>query len=274
MRKATFSSHRFQIDFGITEEDEEEIKAEEVDDKDEGITITATPTVVVEEPPKETELKEVCVHPAPPKSAPSKDVVRSVNPARRQTMPEISSEHLTKLSTKQTLSVPPAPRRPSITNLAITSSLGPSLAGIFPGAPTNLFSSSDPESSQPLASNLRKSASFSSLQDSLNLEEAAKDARSHRWSAKLPFFKLHHQDSKDADETDAAGDEEHQRKHHHHFHHHHHHLHGLPHLHVPSFLITGPLSNGSGTGRKFSFGIRRHSHAVGFFTLLLVLSLL
>lgn len=267
MRKATFSSHRFQIDFGITEEDEEEVKAEQIDDqregsKDEGIVITVKPDVADEAPkePSKDELKEILVVPdstsETAKSPDSKNALRPpIIPARRKTMPEISSEQLTKLSTKSVLTVPACFRRPSITNLAITSSIGPSLAGIFPGAPTNLFSSSDFE-----ASGLRKSASFSSLQEQLDLEESAKDARSHKWSSKLPFFKQHHQDSvKDSDEAD--GGEGDQRKHHDHHHHHHH---GLPHLHVPTFHITGPLSNGSGTGRKFSFGIRRHSHAVGF----------
>lgn len=44
--------------------------------------------------------------------------------------------------------------------------------------------------------------------------------------------------------------------------HQHHHTFGahLPHIHVPTLTFTAPAADG--TGRKFSFGIRRHSHTV------------
>ncbi|XP_023245841.1 kinase D-interacting substrate of 220 kDa [Copidosoma floridanum] len=106
------------------------------------------------------------------------------------------------------------------TSVAISSSIGPSIVGVFPGAPTDLLRS------ETLAA--------------LALEEDVREARTSRWSARLPFLRgLQHND--DLDDQ--------------HCHHH------LPHLHVPTFMITGPSSDGgSGTGRKFSFGIRRHSH--------------
>lgn len=288
MRKATFSSHRFQIKFGITEENEDEIDAAhkeaepDLPQPETTINITAPAaapedlTKLALEPPQEWQDISVISKSTIAKlpgignaSSPNGNAM----PVRRQTMPEISTDQLSRLSSNSLLSRPIESinnRRPSITNVAICSSIGPSLAGIFPGAPSNLFigTADDSSAASQLLSNLRRSATFSDLNGPLDLEAAATDARGRRWSSKLPFWRgLQHQDSKDSTTTENSEvqlvDQHRPKHHHHHYFHHHHHHHVLPHLHVPTFSITGPTSEGSGTGRKFSFGIRRHSHTVG-----------
>ncbi|XP_023318600.1 uncharacterized protein LOC111694462 [Trichogramma pretiosum] len=318
MRKSAFASRRFQIKFGITEEDEEEVQAD-LEDVTANKPSPPTSQDIVQEPPEvkaaaaeaDPELllqaaslvaQEAVAATSPvvvsattaavvsitneecrtvalvadmivgrPK-LPAAPTISSPPAGRRQTMPEISSEHLSRFSEhrqKSLLGVPAEQsRRPSITDVAICSSIGPSLAGIFPGAPGDLFSASgvDPASSPLLISTLRRSSTYSALNEPIHLEEAVRDARGRRWSARLPFLRGLYQDSRDSGgEIESADDDQLQLaqqrpKHHHHYHHHHHHHHHLlPHLHVPTFSVT---DGGPGQGRKFSFGIRRHSHAV------------
>ncbi|XP_016843312.1 kinase D-interacting substrate of 220 kDa B isoform X3 [Nasonia vitripennis] len=292
MRKAALISHRFQIAFGITEENEEEVKAaQELDEspRSQDSTIICLPPFIPSDDGTSSLLKpvveqwqEITVNVEPSVSkVPALENVLTPNgniaPTRRQTMPEISSDQLSMLGGKSSLAAPIETintRRSSITNVAICSSIGPSLAGIFPGAPSDLFTDSRMAESEPvpqlLASSLRRSVTFSTLNEPLTLEEAVRDARGRRWSSKLPFLRaLQNQDSRESSTTDNSElqligtQQSHRSKHHHHYHHHHHHHHHLlPHLHVPTFSITGPAtdgSSGSGTGRKFSFGIRRHS---------------
>ncbi|XP_058810678.1 kinase D-interacting substrate of 220 kDa B-like [Phymastichus coffea] len=227
MRKATFTSHRFQINFGIAEENEEDLKAVQLDDD-----------------PSRTPQSEASIY-MPPDDLISPIVVQKAEEwqkintlsklengsIRRQTMPEIRIS-----------SYPSTPRRSSITNAAIYSSIGPSIASVFPGAPSNFLSPSPDAASQLVISNLRRSATFVALAEPSALEEAVRDAKGRRWSSRLPFFRGFNQ-------HDAIGNGtlDENKKHHHHL--------MLPHLHFPAID-----SIGSGYGRKFSFGIRRHSH--------------
>lgn len=255
MRKTTFSSQRFQIDFGITEENEDEVRAAQEDGlqtetiQSETIVHDSPPSQQPEQSLASDEEKENISTQTPPiiKEEMALDNASSiVIPLRRQTLPEITIS--SPLLPVTTMSLHSSARRSSITNAAISSSIGPSIIGIFPGASNNLVDG-----------NLRRSETF----ETLNFEESAnKDPKYRRWS-RLPFLKGSHHQHHPLDEVNGLnGDESksQQYDHQHHYHHHHHHHHHLPHLHVPNFMLTGPSSDG--TGRKFSFGIRRHSHTV------------
>ncbi|OXU24596.1 hypothetical protein TSAR_000048 [Trichomalopsis sarcophagae] len=195
MRKAALISHRFQIAFGITEENEEEVKAaqelDESQDSSQDSTIICLPSFIPSDDGTSSLLKpvveqwqEITVNVEPSVSkVPALENVLMLNgniaPTRRQTMPEISSDQLSMLGGKSSLAAPIETintRRSSITNVAICSSIGPSLAGIFPGAPSNLFTDSRMAESEPapqlLASSLRRSVTFSALNEPLTLEEA------------------------------------------------------------------------------------------------------
>ncbi|XP_076638415.1 ankyrin repeat-rich membrane spanning isoform X1 [Colletes latitarsis] len=128
-------------------------------------------------------------------------------------------------------------RRSSIANAAICSSLATSLISACPGIPTCLLPSGDENvASQPI------------------VENVGKPGISGR-RLKLPFLRLHipeHQPS-------AAWDDEEDRHDHSYFHHHHHHHHHVfPYFHVPTITFTASAADGE-SGRKFNFGIRRHS---------------
>ncbi|KAG7210899.1 hypothetical protein KM043_016277 [Ampulex compressa] len=140
-------------------------------------------------------------------------------------------------------------RKSSITNVAICSSLAPSLLGAFPGVPTTLL----PSKSEDM---MCSSATLSNLStNSTNIsDEVTPQARSSSGrKLKLPFPKLHMPDQQPVvpwNDHDECG---------HHHHHHHHHV--FPHIHVPTITFTAPATDG-GTSRKFNFGIRRHSQMV------------
>lgn len=135
-------------------------------------------------------------------------------------------------------------RRPSITNIAIGASIAPSLAGIFPD-PCNLLSQEDIKNGDLrrsiTLSNLSESSARNSADDTIS-DDQNKTHGGRRWS-RIPFLKP---------QDDCLNRSDH--------HDHHHHHHGLS-LHVPSFTFSGPATDG-GIGRKFNFGIRRHSHLV------------
>ncbi|XP_078035636.1 ankyrin repeat-rich membrane spanning isoform X2 [Augochlora pura] len=125
-------------------------------------------------------------------------------------------------------------RRSSIASAAICSSLVPSLVGAFPGIPNCLLPSAEDNGSLPVPA-----TSEASGRSGLRL--------------KLPFLRLHipeHQPATTWQEQDDP--ESHQ---HHHHHHHHHHV--FPYFHVPTITFTAQADGES--GRKFNFGIRRHS---------------
>ncbi|XP_024945713.1 kinase D-interacting substrate of 220 kDa isoform X2 [Cephus cinctus] len=153
-------------------------------------------------------------------------------------------------------------RRTSITNVAICSSIAPSLVGVFPGVPPSLLPVK-PEAEDIIY----RSQTVSNLSSSTNLsDDAILDDTSRGHKKRLSFLRLHipdppdwvngfHHQSTIAEPTDNEDD----YSHHHHHHHHHHHTFGshFPHIHVPTLTFTAPASDG--TGRKFNFGIRRHS---------------
>ena len=142
-------------------------------------------------------------------------------------------------------------RRPSITNIAIGASIAPSLAGIFPDS-SNLLNqegiqNGDLRRSITL-SNLSENSATNSADDTIS-EDQRKTHGGRRWS-RIPFLRP----------QDDCLNRSHHHHHHHHHQDHHQHQHGLS-LHVPTFTFTGPATDG-GIGRKFNFGIRRHSHLV------------
>lgn len=140
-------------------------------------------------------------------------------------------------------------RKSSIANAAIGSSIGPSLAGLFPGIPDDVLLGPP---------NLKRSASLAALNvDTRSLDGAIRDSKGRRWSSRLPFMKP------GSDDLDM--DEDLKRFQFHHLRHPH-----LPHLHIPQFMISGPSSEG-GYGRKFSFGLRRFSHTVRSAALIVML---
>ncbi|XP_053986547.1 kinase D-interacting substrate of 220 kDa B isoform X1 [Hylaeus volcanicus] len=124
-------------------------------------------------------------------------------------------------------------RRSSIASAAICSSLATSLVSACPGIPNCLLPSNDEHST--VNENCGKGG--------LKL--------------KLPFLRLHipeHQSSTGWNDEDDRED----RHSYYHHHHHHHHHHAFPYFHVPTITFTASAADGE-TGRKFNFGIRKHS---------------
>lgn len=134
-------------------------------------------------------------------------------------------------------------RRSSIASAAICSSLAPSLLSAFPGIPNYLLPCNEENPSTPTPG-----------VDGHLTRGGGVPPRKLR----LPFLRLHI-----PDQHPSAGweDEESLGQHHSHRHHHHHCHHVFPHFHVPSITFTAPAADGE-TGRKFNFGIRRHSQTV------------
>lgn len=136
-------------------------------------------------------------------------------------------------------------RRSSIANAAICSSLAPSLASAYPGVPNCLL----PTSNGNELSNI-----------SSNSEQIPERSGVTGLKMKLPFPRLHIPASRPIS-GEEEGEEEDANHHSHHHHHHHHHHHVFPYFHVPTFTFTAPATDGE-PGRKFNFGIRRHSQTV------------
>lgn len=148
-------------------------------------------------------------------------------------------------------------RRSSIANAAICSSLAPSLLSAFPGIPNCLLPSSEDNAS----STLQTSPSVS--------EQITKTGR----KLKFPFLRLHIPEPRPSTwEDEEGGFEEHYTHHHHHHHHHNHHHHMFPYFHVPTITFTAPAADGE-TGRKFNFGIRRHSQTVSHVACLFIVKM-
>ena len=158
-------------------------------------------------------------------------------------------------------------RRPSITNAAIGASIATSLVGVSGGVPRTILSS-DITGELLGRSGTPSSISISSTNpsDDAGLEDSTSRfiGREGRRKSRLPFLKLHMpQPHSWANVTAAEEVEDSEQSGHHNRHHHHHHSSlgaHFPHIHVPSFTFTGVGNDG--TGRKFSFGIRRHSQMV------------
>lgn len=150
-------------------------------------------------------------------------------------------------------------RRSSIASAAICSSLAPSLASAFPGVPSNFL----PNSQENNSFALRRSATISNIsyneRDDNRLEDVkiedtinnGKNGNGGKRKLKLPFFHL--QIPETGWDIDLG---------YHHHHHYHHHV--FPHIHVPVITFTAPTNDG--TGRKFNFGIRKHSQTVSHFS--------
>ncbi|CAK9816866.1 Kinase D-interacting substrate of 220 kDa [Anthophora quadrimaculata] len=135
-------------------------------------------------------------------------------------------------------------RRSSITNAAICSSLAPSLVSACPVIPNCLLPSGEE----------RKETS-----DTLNIDEQATGKSSGSGlRLRLPFLRLQIPAPQPPVTWEEQQEEDFGQHHSHHHHHHHHHHHVFPHFHVPTFTFTAPATDGE-TGRKFNFGIRRHS---------------
>lgn len=136
-------------------------------------------------------------------------------------------------------------RRSSIASAAICSSLAPSLVSASQGIPNCLL----PISDEKEVSNV-----------STNIDDHVSGRSGIR--LKLPFLKIHIPVQQAATSSWSASKEDvsHHYSHHHHHHHHHHHV--FPHFHVPTFTFTATATDGTESGRKFNFGIRRHSQMV------------
>ncbi|XP_076230105.1 ankyrin repeat-rich membrane spanning isoform X1 [Nomia melanderi] len=174
----------------------------------------------------------------------SMDDASQVRSKRRQTLPTLDTCQSPSKTPKTPsygdilsgTSVNPI-RRSSIASAAICSSLVPSLAGACPVIPDCLL----PAGEESAATNDHP------------VESPAKTGGGLR--LKLPFLRLHipeHQHPTSW-EDDSNGHHSHT---HHHDHHHHHHV--FPHFHVPTITFTATGGDGE-SGRKFNFGIRRHS---------------
>ncbi|XP_033187343.2 ankyrin repeat-rich membrane spanning isoform X1 [Bombus vancouverensis nearcticus] len=133
-------------------------------------------------------------------------------------------------------------RRSSIANAAICSSLAPSLASAYPGVPNCLLPTS----------NGNELSNISSISEQIPERSGVTGLK-----MKLPFLRLHIPGSQPIS-GEEEGEEEDPNHHSHHHHHHHHHHHVFPYFHVPTFTFTAPATDGE-PGRKFNFGIRRHS---------------
>ncbi|XP_076293167.1 ankyrin repeat-rich membrane spanning isoform X2 [Lasioglossum baleicum] len=168
-----------------------------------------------------------------------------VLPIRRLTMPLVGlsqdSTDSAKTPTHDSLSgtsVNPI-RRSSIASAAICSSLGPSLVGAWSGIPGCLLPSGEENGAGPAP----------------NTSETSGKSAPSGLRLKLPFLRLHipeHQSS--TTWQDPEDPRQHPQSHQHH-HHHHHHV--FSHFHVPTITFTAQADGES--GRKFNFGIRRHS---------------
>ncbi|KAK1129940.1 hypothetical protein K0M31_019634 [Melipona bicolor] len=182
---------------------------------------------------------------------------------RRSTLPMVNvdsnSTDALKISSYQNVlsgtSVNPI-RRSSITSVAICSSLAPSLLSAYPGIPNCLMP----------ASNGAEKGAEKGAESSNNSLTTINEQMSERSGAiglklKLPFLRLHlpaQQPASDWREEDKEEDPSRHSHHHHHRHHHHHH-HVLPHFHVPTFTFTASSTSDGEPGRRFNFGIHRHS---------------
>ncbi|XP_012246388.2 kinase D-interacting substrate of 220 kDa B isoform X2 [Bombus impatiens] len=133
-------------------------------------------------------------------------------------------------------------RRSSIANAAICSSLAPSLASAYPGVPNCLLPTS----------NGSELSNISSISEQIPERSGVTGLK-----MKLPFLRLHIPGPQPIS-GEEEGEEEDPNHHSHHHHHHHHHHHVFPYFHVPTFTFTAPATDGE-PGRKFNFGIRRHS---------------
>lgn len=136
-------------------------------------------------------------------------------------------------------------RRSSIANAAICSSLAPSLASAYPGVPNCLLPTS----------NENEQSNISSISEQIPERSGVTGLK-----MKLPFLRLHIPASQPIS-GEEGGEEEDANHHSHYHHHHHHHHHVFPYFHVPTFTFTAPATDGE-PGRKFNFGIRRHSQTV------------
>lgn len=136
-------------------------------------------------------------------------------------------------------------RRSSIANAAICSSLAPSLASAYPGVPNCLLPTS----------NGNEQSNISSISEQIPERSGVTGLK-----MKLPFLRLHIPASQPIS-GEEGGEEEDANHHSHYHHHHHHHHHVFPYFHVPTFTFTAPATDGE-PGRKFNFGIRRHSQTV------------
>lgn len=134
-------------------------------------------------------------------------------------------------------------RRSSIASAAICSSLAPSLVSASQGIPNCLLPISDEKEVSNVSTNIG-------------------DHGRSGIRLKLPFLKIHIPVQQPATSSWSASKEDvgHHYSHHHHHHHHHHHV--FPHFHVPTFMFTATATDGTESGRKFNFGIRRHSQMV------------
>ena len=134
-------------------------------------------------------------------------------------------------------------RRSSIASAAICSSLAPSLVSASQGIPNCLLPISDEKEVSNVSRNIG-------------------DHGRSGIRLKLPFLKIHIPVQQPATGSWSTSKEDvgHHYSHHHHHHHHHHHV--FPHFHVPTFTFTATGTDGTDSGRKFNFGIRRHSQMV------------
>lgn len=132
-------------------------------------------------------------------------------------------------------------RKDSVTSLGIRSSLTASLAGALNA------STSPPLLPTSHSDTMIRFIDTSNMPSITNLSdrEGILDGSAHVRRKRLSFLHLH------LPEPTGWGNS-----------HHHHNTFGshLSHIHVPTLTFTAPASDG--TGRKFSFGIRRHSHTV------------
>lgn len=173
------------------------------------------------------------------------------NSVRRLTLP-VTNIELEQVSLKESLknlAPPTSPlsfsffnfnkresRRPSITNIAIGKTIAPSLAGLFPDS-TNFLNHDNIDlrrslTDSNLSDNNNSSTTSNCLGDATFTDGEKKATSGRRWS-RIPFLRGH-------DDSDR-------RSHHH--------------LNIPIITFNGPATYG-GHGRKFNFGIRRHSHLV------------
>lgn len=166
-------------------------------------------------------------------------------------------------------------RKSSITELAIISSVTPSIIGGLncstisqPVLPTSrhdaIFRSVSDNNCEGYerrdSSNLSSEANVSDRGTTVSDGSVIPNVRVNGRRKRLPSFlhlHLHHQPEHQGwNSANVAGalNNDHNNHHQHTFGSH------LSHIHVPTLTFTAPASDG--TGRKFSFGIRRHSHTV------------
>ncbi|RLU26571.1 hypothetical protein DMN91_000367 [Ooceraea biroi] len=150
-------------------------------------------------------------------------------------------------------------RKFSIANAAICSSLAPSLLGAIPGVPNSLLPNS--------GEGLHRSATLSNLptaSSAVDDDDVSVGGTRRRLKSflRLHIPELHHGASWQNGDYQLHPHSQHDHQPHHHHHH------TFPHVfHVPTFTFTAPATDG--TGRKFNFGIRRHSQANGSTALIL-----